>query len=333
MQEIQKARVEISAAQIFAFAFLSLSAFAALLIAWKPLQLSMATIFLFAGLHNLFEFRYFAARMPVKWGKSRTFYTLGIGGTLILTAIYLAIYFSSGWLWNPVTWQIFAATWNTAFALWIALLIYLRGRQKPQTDWSWAFPVAFFFAALAWLVPNYWALSLIYLHPLVAMYFFDRQLRRTKPEWRKAYHFSLLGVGIILIFLWITLANAPHLPNDTDLNWRITQHAGSEILPQISSRLLVTTHVFLETIHYSVWIILLPLIDKKAVPWNLGKVPLVAHPQGFPKVFLTAFALGLLLVVALFLGFSVNYTTTRDIYFAFAIGHVLAEMPFLIKML
>jgi hypothetical protein len=35
----------------------------------------------------------------------------------------------------------------------------------------------------------------------------------------------------------------------------------------------------------------------------------------------------------LWCGFAANYTTTRDIYFAFAMAHVLAEMPFLIKML
>jgi NADH-quinone oxidoreductase subunit I len=32
-------------------------------------------------------------------------------------------------------------------------------------------------------------------------------------------------------------------------------------------------------------------------------------------------------------GFAIDYTTTRDVYFAFAIAHVLAEFPFLIKML
>ena len=34
---------------------------------------------------------------------------------------------------------------------------------------------------------------------------------------------------------------------------------------------------------------------------------------------------------ALWFGFAADYTTTRDIYFAFAIGHVLAEVPFLVK--
>jgi len=46
-----------------------------------------------------------------------------------------------------------------------------------------------------------------------------------------------------------------------------------------------------------------------------------------------ALALGALAVVVLWGGFMVDYTTTRDLYFAFAIAHVMAEFPFLIKMM
>jgi len=35
----------------------------------------------------------------------------------------------------------------------------------------------------------------------------------------------------------------------------------------------------------------------------------------------------------LWFGFSVNYAATRDIYFAVAIAHVLAEAPFLLRMI
>jgi hypothetical protein len=35
----------------------------------------------------------------------------------------------------------------------------------------------------------------------------------------------------------------------------------------------------------------------------------------------------------LWFGFSVDYATTRDIYFTVAIAHVLAEAPFLLRML
>ena len=51
-----------------------------------PLAASIATIFLFAGVHNFMEFRYFAARMPVRWGRSRLYYSIGIGGVLVLAA-------------------------------------------------------------------------------------------------------------------------------------------------------------------------------------------------------------------------------------------------------
>jgi hypothetical protein len=212
-------------------------------------------------------------------------------------------------------------------------LFYLRGRQKPESDWTWAFPAAFLLAAVAWIVPQYWSLSLVYLHPLIAMWFLERQIRRTKPEWLHAYHYCLASIPIFLLILWTYLARQPNLPEDTNLFWRITQHAGSQILTGVSSSLLVATHVFLETIHYFVWILLLPLVDFRAVPWKLGEIPLFANLNGFPKLFTVALVFSMAIVVALWFGFGTNYLLTRDVYFAFAIAHVLAEFPFLIKML
>jgi len=334
MQEIQRAKLEITSAQIFALGFLAFGILSATLIGAFPLQLSIITIFLFAGVHNWFEFRYFAARMPLAWGKSRLFYSVGIGGVLVLTSAYLMIYFGSGnWFWSAESWQITVSVWNTAFVLWIGFLFYLRGKQKPQADWSWAFAAAFLLAALAWLVPSYWSLSLVYLHPFIAMWFLERQIRRTRKEWLKAYHFCLATIPFFVLILYFLFANAPDLSSDTNLFWRITQHAGSGILPSLSSHFLVATHVFLETIHYTVWILLIPLVDKRAIPWRLREIPLAANKQGFPKIVFGVLAISLLLVFALWFGFSVNYETTRDIYFAFAIAHVLAEFPFLVKML
>jgi hypothetical protein len=299
-----------------------------------PLQLSIATIFLFAGVHNFMEFRYFAARMPVRWGRSRLFYSVGIGGVIVLAAAYLTLYFSSGnWLWSLSSWATMTASWNTAFVLWLGVLFYIRGRQRPRSDWSWAFPVVFLLAALAWVVPQYWSLALVYIHPFVAMWFLERQIRRTKPEWLRSYHWCLASIPVFLAGLWLAFAGTPDLPSDTNLFWRITQHAGSEILPGISSHLLVATHVFLETIHYTVWIVLIPLIDKRAIPWRLSDIPLFSNAKGFPKLVVAALVVSLLIVAALWGGFAVDYTTTRDVYFAFAIAHVLAEFPFLIKML
>ncbi len=321
-------------ARIFAASFVAFCALAAAIIGAFPLQLSIITIFLFAGVHNAFEFRYFAARMPVRWGRSRLFYSFGIGGVLVLTAAYLTIYFGSGnWFWNAENWEIAVAFWNTAFVVWVGFLFYLRGRQKPQTDWSWAFAAVFLVSALVWLFPQYFSLSLVYLHPLIAMWFLERQIRRTKKEWLKSYHFCLATIPIFIIVLYFAFAAAPDLSNETNLFWRITNHAGSRILPGISSHFLVAAHVFLETIHYTVWILLIPLIDRRALPWKFNEIPLFAHRHGFPKLVSVALAVSLILVGALWLGFSTDYMTTRDIYFAFAMAHVLAEFPFLVKML
>lgn len=333
MQEIRRGKLEISSAQVFTASFLLFCAAAAAVIGSFPLQLSIITIFLFAGVHNFMEFRYFAARMPLRWGRSRTFYIVGIGGVVVLAAAYLTLYFSSGnWMWSMANWEVLTASWNTGFVMWVAALFLLRGRQK-RSDWSWAVAAAFFLAALAWLIPQYWSLSLVYLHPFIAMWFLERQIRRTKPEWLRAYHFCLASIPFFLIVLWAALAGRPDLSGDTNLFWRITQHAGSEILPGISSHLLVATHVFLETIHYTVWILLIPLVDPRAVPWKIGQIPLAGNAKGFPKIVFGVITVGLLLVAALWVGFGVNYTMTRDIYFAFAMTHVLAEFPFLVKML
>ena len=334
MQEIRQARFELTSGHVFVALFVSMCALAAIVIGSFPLAASIATVFLFAGVHNLMEFRYFAARMPVRWGRSRLFYSFGIGGVLVLAAAYLTLYFSSGnWLWSNDSWLWLTASWNTSFILWLAFLFYLRGRQRPRSDWSWAIPIGFLLAGLAWIIPQYWSLSLVYIHPFVAMWFLDRQMRRTKPEWLGAYRIGLASIPIFLVLLWIGLARHPNLPDDTNLFWRITQHAGTEILPGISSHLLVATHVFLETIHYFVWILLIPLIDVKAIPWRLEKIPLFSNKLGFPKLLIGALCIGALVVAALWFGFAVDYTRTRDIYFAFAIAHVLAEFPFLIKML
>lgn len=333
MQEIRFQTFQFTSAHLFAGAFLFACAIGAAMIAAFPLQLSIVTIFLFAGPHNWMEFRYFASRMPVRWGRSRTFYSIGIGGVILLTSAYLTLYFASGnWLWSGDKWVIFAAVWNTLFILWVGLLFYLRGRQRRQ-DWSIVFSIALFLASLAWIIPQYWSLALVYLHPLIALWFLERQIRRTRPVWLRAYHLCIASIPVFVFMIWAATAQAPPLSEDTDLFWRVVQHAGGGILPNVSSHLLVAIHVFLESIHYFVWLLMIPLVDRRALPWRIGDVPLIASANGLPKLFGSFLGVSAVIVIALWFGFAFDYTTTRDIYFAFAIGHVLAEMPFLVKML
>ena len=181
----------------------------------------------------------------------------------------------------------------------------------------------------------------------MALWFFDRHLARTRPEWLRAYRRCLCLLPLLLVGMFWQFSRTASLPDDNGLFWRITQHAGAQLLPNVSSHALVTTHVFLEMLHYGVWLVALPLIAplartrdqenlvtrKRESIWRVKTVPVARHPRGFPRLVATALALGVFLVLVLWFGFSVDYATTRDVYFTVAIAHVLAEAPFLLRML
>jgi hypothetical protein len=137
----------------------------------------------------------------------------------------------------------------------------------------------------------------------------------------------------MVFFLAWKLSGTSSLADDNGLFWRITQHAGAELLPNVSSHLLVSIHLFLEMLHYAVWIIALPLIGMSGRVWDLKTIPLARHPRGFPRVILVALVLGVVAMMLLWSGFLADYSATRDLYFTFAIAHVLAEAPFLLRMI
>ena len=316
-------------------ALLAFCLLAALLVSWQPLWLSVATVFVFAGPHNWMEFRYFLARMPARWGRSKTFFTVGLGGVLFFSVTYALLYWlGQSWYLDAAAWTAGISLWNTGLLVWVAALVWLRGRQRAaRRDWSWAFAVGFALAAFAWAAPVWFSLALVYLHPLVALWFLDRQLKRTRPEWRKTYHVCLAALPLVLLVMWARLASAPDLAETDALAWRITQHAGAGILTGVSSHLLVATHVFLETIHYGVWLVLIPLAGLRAGVFETDRIPLAVHREGWPRAVRAALALGLFAVLVLWLCFWADYATTRDVYFTLAVGHVLAEVPFLIRLL
>jgi hypothetical protein len=320
----------------FVGALLTCVCLSALLASWVPLQFSIASVFLFAGPHNWFEFRYFLMRLPVRFGRSRNFFVVAFAGIGFLTLTYLslpALYYAG--LWSGSNWIMMIGVWNTLLLLWIATLVWLRAGQKRRRGWAnigaWTWPVTFALCSGNWLAPEIFSLAVVYLHPLVALWFLDRHLRRTRPEWLLAYRRCLAVLPLFVLAICWTLASAPVLANDNGLAWRITQHAGAEILPNVSSHLLVSLHVFLEMLHYGVWLIALPLIGARSKIWEVKAIPLFNHPRGFPRLILIALVIGLSLVAMLWFGFAVDYSVTRDVYFAVAIAHVLAEVPFLLR--
>jgi membrane protein CcdC involved in cytochrome C biogenesis len=311
---------------------------------WLPLQVSIVTVFLFAGPHNWFEFRYFLTRLPLRFGKSRNFFLTAFAGIGVLTSLYLCLPLLFRFVtWTEEGWAMIIASWNSLLLGWLVLLIWLRSKQKKRVDWAWIAPVLLAIGALNWLAPLFFSLAIVYLHPLVALWFLDRHLSRTRPDWLRSYRrFLCLLPMLIGILIW-SLSKTTSLPDDNGLFWRITQHSGSELLPSISSHMLVSVHLFLEMLHYGVWLLALPLIAPIAIVatsksrprkiWNVMNVPLARHPRGFPRLIAGLLIIAAVLVVVLWLGFSLDYETTRDVYFTVAIAHVLAEAPFLLRML
>jgi len=309
---------------------------AAAFASWLPLQVSIVTLFLFAGPHNWFELRYFLMRLPVRFGRSRNFFLTAFAGLGVLTLTYVSLPFLyNATLWSEEAWYVVVASWNTALLIWLALLVWLRSKQKPRANWKWTIPVALALCSLNWLGPDLFSLAIVYVHPLIALWFLDRHIRRTRPAWSRAYRRCLWLVPLVLAVMIWQLSLAARLADNNGLFWRITQHSGAEVLPQVSSHMLVSVHLFLEMLHYGVWIVALPLIGRigSARFWEVRSVPIARHPKGFPQIVACALVFAIVAVVGLWLGFSVNYATTRDVYFTIAIAHVLAEAPFLLRML
>src|SRR5918998_6136850 len=125
------ARGRLSLAPRFGVPFLGFCLLAAALVSRWPLQLSVATVFLFAGPHNWMEFRYFLARMPARWGRSRAFFTVGLGGTLLLTAAYVALYWlGQAWYLSDAAWGAGVSLWGTALLAWGCALVWLHRRRR-----------------------------------------------------------------------------------------------------------------------------------------------------------------------------------------------------------
>ncbi len=317
----------------FAIGFLLLAFAAASLAVCAPIAFSIATVFLFAGPHNWVEARYFLSRLPARFGKYKEFFAWSFGGIAALMTGYTALMFllqikavtgtaGSAWL----------GLWNTLFVLWIVRLIVLSGQWQTDRDRGLALPFGLLAIAFALAFPAWFGLSLVYLHPLIGCWILDRELQRSKPHWRPAYHACLLSIPLFLVAIWWGLHDAGVAVRSTDLlSMQITRYAGAEVIPTISSHLLVATHTFLEMVHYGVWLIAIPLVSAGWKNWQPGSIPIAHRSPDFKRLVPAIFATSTFAVVVLWVCFALNYSVTRDVYFTLAMAHVLAEIPFLLK--
>ena len=332
--QIERRSQSLSAARWFVAGSLLVIAAASLLAGWTPIAFSIVTVFLFAGPHNWFEARYFMTRMPPRWGKLRTYFLLGLGGVPLLTAAFIGLPLIVDALGGAnESWLIGLAIWNSVFVLWIASLAHMRAQQNPRRDWPWLWPAALALVGLSWLWPYGWGLMLVYIHPLIALVFLDLEIGRRKPQLRPYYRACLLAVPAGLGLLAWRLAASPNLPGDDILTQQITLHAGSGFFSGVSTHFLVAAHTFLEMLHYGVWCVAVPLLAIGAAPWKLNNVPLARKSTAWRALLISVLVTGIAVVAVLWIGFAVDYPLTRSVYFSVAMLHVLAEVPFLLRML
>ena len=324
----------ISGRVAFAIAAMALAVGSAVLAGWTPILFSIITVFLFAGPHNWLEFRYFLSRMPARWGKLRGYFLAGFGGSAAIAASYLVLFVSAEMaLLDAQVWYFLYQSWTSALLIRIALMADLRSQQPPRRNWIYVWPVIITLVALVWIVNLNVGLALVYIHPMMAFWLLDRELRRSRPQWRPVFHMLIACVPLFVLALWWHLADAPPLPVNDELSNRISDHAGASILTGISSHFLVATHTFLEMLHYGVWIVAIPTIGLRVAPWRIDTLPLVRNsPQWHRRIGIFMIA-SLVFVILLWTCFLIDYNTTRNIYFALAVFHVVAEVPFLLRAL
>ena len=288
-------------------------------------------VFLFAGPHNWMEVRYFLTRMPARWGALAPYFSLGLVGSLFLAGFFATLPWLAGS--NSEAGLMLVSVWNSVLTVWIVWLARLRSQQNPRRDWPLLIPIGLVVIAANWFAPLAWSLALVYLHPLLALAFLDRELQRKASAWRKGFHISLSLIPLCLLVMAARCATSPDIPGRDLLTWQITHHAGAGVIPRISTQFLVAAHVFLELLHYLVWVAVIPLLNRGSSLWRTRDVPLARRSPNWRRFVMTVLAAGAGVMLVLWASFLADYTWTRNVYFTIAILHVLMEIPFLLRSL
>jgi hypothetical protein len=270
--------------------FVAFVAAAALLAAAAPHALTLTSVFLFAGPHNWMEARFFLARLPSRWIVRRPFLPVALGGVLVLGGLSIAGLVSSAWF--------------SALGLWILLLTHLAGRDASVI----AGPVLAGIA-LAWFDASLAGLALVFLHPVVALCFLYRQAGKRWPGRSRTP-----GVAAVCLLGAVVVC----------ARWTAVEVEAIDVLPRNPA--LLGLHAYLELLHYGVWIAALPLLGLRAKPWDWRAIPLA---RTFGSAVRAALLTGLVIVALLWAAFLTDYTAARQVYFAIAVFHVLAEAPML----
>lgn len=298
-----------------------------------PITISIATVFLFAGPHNWIELRYFLSRLPARFGTLKVYFATGMMGALILAVSFpLMAYLGKAQLITIPTWIAAYQIGNVALVAWVCSLIMIRhGSALSIPRFIVMLGVALSLIALIWKSPGYFGMSLVYLHPFVALLMLDLELRRSKPHLVAPFRMSAGLIPALIGILYWQLAGTPSIEQSDPLVAQICRHAGAQWITGVSVQFLVATHTFLEILHYVVWLLAIPLMAAGWSKWRPRSLPITVVSSTAKKLVSAALAFSTFAVAVLWFCFGTDFNAAREWYFLLAMIHVFAEIPFLIR--
>ncbi len=278
----------------------SLAAAVALVVAVRaPIALTLAGFVAFGALHNLLELRYVLGRFAGLL--SGRFLTVLLG---LITAIALARLVSGRYAEIVLGYAVLvvAAVWALR-ARWLALGVVLG-----------VLGVA---AGLSLTHPAYHFVVLTHLHNLVPLAFVWEFARRN-PLLRA------VSVGWVLVIPSLIMAGA------FDALWRLDgstrfSPAASPLFEGTTAMRFLTVFAFLQSMHYVVWVWLLPRYAPAATARFEQRVPALKGWRIWALGVAAAAILGIILWA--------DYGTGRGIYSSLAGYHAYLEFPVLLVML
>lgn len=298
-----------------------------------PIGVSIATVFLFAGPHNWIELRYFLSRLPARFAGLKLYFATGILGALALAVSFPTMaYLGKAQLISVPAWIAGYQIGNVALVAWVCSLIMIKHGNKLSTArFSLMLGVALSLIALIWLSPGYFGVSLVYMHPFVALFMLDIELRRSKPHLVAPYRLSLTLIPVLIGALYWQLAGLPTIEQTDPLVAQICRHAGADWITGVSVQFLVATHTFLEMLHYGVWLLAIPLMAAGWHHWRPRSLPITVVSSTARRMVSVALVFSTFAVAVLWFCFGVDFNVAREWYFLLAMVHVFAEIPFLIR--
>jgi hypothetical protein len=112
-----------------------------------------------------------------------------------------------------------------------------------------------------------------YLHPLMGLWILDRELSQRRDGFLPTYRTLLLLIPVAATVIWLLPIKTFHLPFTADLMPQ--DHVGASCCPASKLTDCWQMHVFLELLHYGVWLVAIPVASGRVWSDGFQKIPLL----------------------------------------------------------